>query len=311
MMAVLSIGRLTSPIISISKASSAATELFITIDAEVPNTTGLEDPDVSATADIDLEEVSFFYPSRPDVQILDRLNLHFEAGKVTAIVGPSGSGKSTIVALLERWYNLSGAPSKTPGDRDIKPSAEDDIQPAGNQSTPEDGSAQVNIDAKERNLLETCSGVVKVGGVDLRKVDLKWWRSQIGLVQQEPFLFNDTIYNNVAYGLCGTQWQDATKEEKMELVIDACKEAYADEFITKLPLVSAHSVQSFFSLINIIRSSLSKVIQLYLTTLFFITDSLLFRPSRNSDLNITDPFRATTHLWERAVSKCQVVSVSA
>lgn len=236
MMAVMSIGRLTSPIIAISKASSAATELFTTIDAEVPDTTGFKDPDISATADIDLEEVSFFYPGRPDVQILDRLNLHFEVGKVTAIVGPSGSGKSTIVALLERWYDLSGTLSRTPSDGDIKPSVEDDIQPAGNQSTPGDGSAQVNVDEKEQNILEKCSGAVKVGGVDLRKVDLKWWRSQIGLVQQEPFLFNDTIYNNVAYGLCGTKWQDATKEEKMELVIDACKEAYADEFITKLPL---------------------------------------------------------------------------
>ena len=257
MMAVMSIGRLTSPIIAISKASSAATELFTTIDAEVPDTTGFKDPDVSATVDIDLEEVSFFYPGRPDVQILDRLNLHFEAGKVTAIVGPSGSGKSTIVALLERWYDLSGTPSKTPGDRDIKPSAEDDIQPTGNQSTPEDGSTQVSIDEKERNLLEKCSGAVKVGGVDLRKVDLKWWRSQIGLVQQEPFLFNDTIYNNVAYGLCGTQWQDATKEEKLELVIDACKEAYADEFITKLPLVSAHSVLPYQKSSNYIRQHYS------------------------------------------------------
>ena len=256
MLAVTSIGRLTSPIIAISKASSAATELFTTIDAEVPDTTGFKDPDVSATADIDLEEVSFFYPGRPDVQILNRLNLHFEAGKVTAIVGPSGSGKSTIVALLERWYDLSGTPLKTPSDGDIKPS-EDDIQPAGNQSTPEDGGAQVNFDEKEQNLLEKCSGAVKVGGVDLRKVDLKWWRSQIGLVQQEPFLFNDTIYNNVAYGLCGTKWQDATKEEKMELVIDACKEAYADEFITKLPLVSAHSVLPYQKSSNYIRQHYS------------------------------------------------------
>ena len=257
MMAVMSIGRLSSPIIAISKASSAATELFTTIDAEVPDTTGFKDPDVSATADIDLEEVSFFYPGRPDVQILNRLNLHFEAGKVTAIVGPSGSGKSTIVALLERWYDLSVTPSNTPSDRDIKPPVEDDIQPAGNQSTPEDGGAQVNFDERKQNLLEKCSGAVKVGGVDLRKVDLKWWRSQIGLVQQEPFLFNDTICNNVAYGLCGTQWQDATKEEKMELVIDACKEAYADEFITKLPLVSAHSVLPYQKSSNYIRQHYS------------------------------------------------------
>ncbi|OCL04341.1 P-loop containing nucleoside triphosphate hydrolase protein [Glonium stellatum] len=236
MMAVMSIGRLTAPIIAISKASSAATELFTTIDAEVPDTKGFKDPDVSATANIDLEEVSFVYPGRPDVQILDHLNLHFEAGKVTAIVGPSGSGKSTIVALLERWYDLSGTGSKASSGKDTRLSREGDIQPAGDKSTHEDGNTKVKIDDKEHTYLEKCRGTVKAGGVDLRNVDLKWWRAQIGLVQQEPFLFNDTIYNNVAYGLCGTQWQDATKEEKMELVVDACKEAYADEFIEKLPL---------------------------------------------------------------------------
>jgi ATP-binding cassette subfamily B (MDR/TAP) protein 1 len=64
---------------------------------------------------------------------------------------------------------------------------------------------------------------------------MKWWRSQIGLVQQEPFLFNDTIYKNVAYGLCGTDWQDIADSEKLEMVKSACREAYADEFISRLP----------------------------------------------------------------------------
>ena len=71
--------------------------------------------------------------------------------------------------------------------------------------------------------------------MNLQSVDLKWWRSQIGLVQQEPFLFNDTLFNNVAFGLCGTQWQNISKEEKMKMVKEACREAYADEFIDKLP----------------------------------------------------------------------------
>ena len=69
------------------------------------------------------------------------------------------------------------------------------------------------------------------------EIDLKWWRSQIGLVQQEPFLFNDTIYKNVEYGLIGTEWEYATKERKMQLVRRACKEAFAAEFILRLPKV--------------------------------------------------------------------------
>jgi len=67
---------------------------------------------------------------------------------------------------------------------------------------------------------------------------LKWWRSQIGLVQQEPFLFNDTIFTNVANGLIGSQWEKESEEKKRELVKEACKEAFADEFIDKLPDVS-------------------------------------------------------------------------
>lgn len=98
MMAVMSIGRLAGPMIGIARASSAATELFKTIDAERPDITGLKDPDVTADADICFENVAFSYPSRPNVQILDGLNVTFEAGKVTAIVGPSGSGKSTVVS---------------------------------------------------------------------------------------------------------------------------------------------------------------------------------------------------------------------
>ena len=95
-MATTSIGRVVAPIIAIGKAATAATESFITIDAQVPDITGLKAPDVSSDADIRFEDVAFSYPSRPNVQILDGLNVNFEAGKVTAIVGPSGSGKSTV-----------------------------------------------------------------------------------------------------------------------------------------------------------------------------------------------------------------------
>lgn len=78
-------------------------------------------------------------------------------------------------------------------------------------------------------------GTIKIGNTNLNDIDAKWWRSQIGLVQQEPFLFNDNIYKNVAYGLCGTDWQDSSDSEKLEMVKNACREAYADEFISRLP----------------------------------------------------------------------------
>jgi len=81
------------------------------------------------------------------------------------------------------------------------------------------------------------NGSITTGGCSLKDIDLKWWRSQIGLVQQEPFLFNDSIYRNVEHGLVGTEWEDASDEIKKELVKHACTEAFADEFINRLPEV--------------------------------------------------------------------------
>jgi ABC-type multidrug transport system fused ATPase/permease subunit len=71
----------------------------------------------------------------------------------------------------------------------------------------------------------------------LREIDLKWWRTQIGLVQQEPCLFNNTIYANVEFGLIGTEWENADPETKKQLVEQACMEAFAEEFISRLPEV--------------------------------------------------------------------------
>lgn len=80
-------------------------------------------------------------------------------------------------------------------------------------------------------------GAVTTCGHSLDDVDIKWWRSQIGLVQQEPFLFNDTIYENVARGLIGSLWEGSPEDQKRQLVKEACQESFADKFIEKLPLV--------------------------------------------------------------------------
>lgn len=80
-------------------------------------------------------------------------------------------------------------------------------------------------------------GMIFVGERNIEELDLKWWRSQIGLVQQEPFLFNDTIFKNVSFGLVGTKWENEPDSVKTELVGNACKEAFADEFIERLPKV--------------------------------------------------------------------------
>ena len=79
------------------------------------------------------------------------------------------------------------------------------------------------------------SGAVKLDGRDLRELNIKWLRSQIGLVSQEPTLFATTIEGNVAHGLIGTKWEKAPAEERVRLIKEACVKANADSFISKLP----------------------------------------------------------------------------
>lgn len=54
---------------------------------------------------VDINKAHFKYPSRPDVPVLQGLDVSALPGKTVALVGPSGCGKSTVVALVERWYD--------------------------------------------------------------------------------------------------------------------------------------------------------------------------------------------------------------
>lgn len=56
-------------------------------------------------ADIEFNNVAFYYPSRPLNPALNKINLRINAGETVAIVGPSGSGKTTIFQLLLRFYD--------------------------------------------------------------------------------------------------------------------------------------------------------------------------------------------------------------
>lgn len=57
---------------------------------------------------IEFKGIKFAYPSRPDINIFQNLNLKLSPGRTVAVVGPSGSGKSTIAALLLRLYDPDG-----------------------------------------------------------------------------------------------------------------------------------------------------------------------------------------------------------
>ncbi|KPM40678.1 Multidrug resistance protein 1A [Neonectria ditissima] len=227
MMMVISLERTSTPLLAVGKATVAACEFFIIIDAPLPDKGHLKEPDVSATEDIVFEGVTFAYPGRPHVKVLDDLDLRIEAGKINAVVGPSGSGKSTIVGLIQRWYSLQ--------DQHIIAKATEKEQGNGKKKKAKEGDENEAAEPEDTGPPVELRGSISTSGQALEKMQVKWWRSQIGLVQQEPFLFNDTIFQNVAYGLIGSQWEDEPEETKRDLVKDACQEAFADEFIDKLP----------------------------------------------------------------------------
>ena len=127
------------------------------------------------TEDLRFEGVGFSYAS--GARVLEELDLDFQAGRTTALVGSTGSGKTTVVKLLLRFYDPT-------------------------------------------------EGRVTLGGVDLRELDLPAFRSQVGLVSQEVFLFHGTVRENIAYGR-----PDASEEE----IREAARVAEADGFIDELP----------------------------------------------------------------------------
>jgi subfamily B ATP-binding cassette protein MsbA len=73
---------------------------------------------------------------------------------------------------------------------------------------------------------EATSGKITIDGIDIREVTLSSLRNQIGLVTQEQILFNDTVRNNIAYGL---------EAMPMERIIEASKTAEVHDFVINLP----------------------------------------------------------------------------
>jgi ABC-type multidrug transport system fused ATPase/permease subunit len=244
MLMVISLERISTPLIAVSKAMVAAAEFFAVIDAPKPNMGTLKAPDVSAEQDIVFEDVHFAYPSRPSKKVLDGLNLRIGANLNTAIVGPSGSGKSTIVGLIEGWYTLHDQyviakaveKDKKKEEKEKKKKKKKKKKGKTNdEDEDDDEDALAPLDAEDLGPPVELKGSISTCGKQLGDIDIKWWRSQIGLVQQEPFLFNNTIFHNVATGLIGTQWENESEEVKRQLVKEACAESFADEFIDRLP----------------------------------------------------------------------------
>ncbi|KAK9293108.1 hypothetical protein L1049_021094 [Liquidambar formosana] len=126
---------------------------------------------------IDICDVHFAYPSRPDKLILQGFSLSIPAGKVVALVGSSGCGKSTVISLVARFYD----PSK---------------------------------------------GEILIDNHNIKDLDLKFLRKNIGAVSQEPSLFAGTINDNMKVGN-----MDADDQQ----IQSAALMANAHSFISQLP----------------------------------------------------------------------------
>jgi ATP-binding cassette subfamily B (MDR/TAP) protein 1 len=180
------LGQVAPHLQAFASASATAGPIFSVIDRP-----SLEDRNDNrkldeVRGDIELKGIKHVYPSRPEVVVMDGVDLKIPAGKVTALVGASGSGKSTIVGLVERFYS-------------------------------------------------PIRGQVLLDGHDIQTLELKWLRRQMALVSQEPVLFGTTIFANIAHGLIGSKFTDATEAQKKDLVIAAAKIANAHSFVTSLP----------------------------------------------------------------------------
>ncbi|KAF0430296.1 P-loop containing nucleoside triphosphate hydrolase protein [Gigaspora margarita] len=180
-----SVGNAAPHFTAVSNSMGAAAKLFEVID-RVPiidstSSNGQIIQKSSSQGRIEFKNVSFHYPTRPDVQILKNFNLIIEPGQTVALVGSSGSGKSTIISLLERFY-------------------------------------------------DPINGSILLDGIDIKDINIKSLRRQIGLVGQEPVLFAESIKVNIGWG-----GDPMESEPNLSDIMDACKKSNAHDFIDELP----------------------------------------------------------------------------
>ncbi|XP_074515463.1 bile salt export pump isoform X1 [Sebastes fasciatus] len=107
LMAAMHLGQASPCLEAFASGRAAAKNIFDTIDREPEIDCFSEEGHKldRVKGDIEFRNVTFYYPSRPEVKILNDLSMQIKAGQTTAFVGPSGSGKSTTIQLFQRFYD--------------------------------------------------------------------------------------------------------------------------------------------------------------------------------------------------------------
>ncbi|XP_066134784.1 bile salt export pump isoform X4 [Saccopteryx bilineata] len=105
----LNLGNASSCLEAFAAGRAAATSIFETID-QTPVIDCMSEDGYKLDrikGEIEFHNVTFHYPSRPEVKILNNLSMVIKSGEMTAMVGASGSGKSTALQLIQRFYDPS------------------------------------------------------------------------------------------------------------------------------------------------------------------------------------------------------------
>jgi ATP-binding cassette subfamily B (MDR/TAP) protein 1 len=192
------------------KAKESTASIFALLDRKSKinsgSNEGLTLDDVKG--DIDFRHVSFKYPSRPDVPIFSSFTLHIPAGKVSILLLLHTGVSLFLENIIDTHLWTYGF-----------------IQTVA--LVGESGSGKSTVIALLERFYRPDSGTISLDGVEIKNLKINWLRDQMGLVSQEPVLFNDTIRANIAYGKQG----EVTEEE----LIKVTKLADAHKFISSLP----------------------------------------------------------------------------
>ncbi len=102
-----SLGFLSEVIGDLQRAAGATERLMELLEAKSEITDPISPKSLPSLVrgSVEINDLHFCYPSRPDSLALQEVNLHIEPGMTMALVGPSGAGKSTLLELLLRFYD--------------------------------------------------------------------------------------------------------------------------------------------------------------------------------------------------------------